>query len=855
MLDKFKKIQDKILPSLSAFALVNASAFTGIISAQSNATVEEIVVTARKKSESLQDVPLSVSALREETLEQRGISVFEDYLLQLPGVTSGGAGPGTSTIYIRGLASTTPNLTTAAVAGLAPNVSFYLDEQPLAQPGRNLDVYAADVGRIEVLSGPQGTLFGAGSQAGVVRLITNKPVIGDSETNLEIETRFMPDGDIGGKVEAVTNVPLGQNSALRFVAYRDRRGGYIDNVAGTLDASGGARFRSTGDPRTNGVPVGALRAGKQAGADLSGVNLIKANAIVREDANSVVYSGFRASLKHEINDNWSATGSFTNQTIDSDGVFMADPELGDLQIQRYSDEYIKDEFDNMSLTVEGMIGDLEFIYAGAYTDRESNQLVDYTDYLFVGQYLPYYICDGSVTYPGSSAPSGTCQAPYQEVDSNTQNETTTHEVRINMPENDAGISATFGAFMSSSELKELNFFNYEGSQYNLGWSGVTGWAPNYPHTNPQAGTTGGNTSSFGYYSVPGPYGPPTIFWNDILRTDDQTGIFGEVNYALSDEVELTFGARWYDIEVDFEGSANSSFYNFNGSTESTCCGANLSKKFGPGNPDGNPDKAVTDGNIVKATAKFTPNDDVMYYVTYSEGYRPGLLNRKGGAVNGDGTYTVPNVVDSDTVTNYEMGWKTITMDGTLRFNGSMFLMDIEGLQTTIFDPNITNLFFSDNAADAEITGIEGDFAYFTSVDGLSVSGAFSSLSSEITKKLVPTDDVIVGDELAFAPGFQANLNVRYEWSLSGGNVGHFMPQVTYTEDSYSDVITINRAVNAGYTKVDVRAGFSNEDLTAEVYIDNLTDERGVINNNFVFDRERVSYIRPMTIGLRVKKNF
>jgi len=855
MLDKFKKIQDKILPSLSAFALVNASAFTGIISAQSNATVEEIVVTARKKSESLQDVPLSVSALREETLEQRGISVFEDYLLQLPGVTSGGAGPGTSTIYIRGLASTTPNLTTAAVAGLAPNVSFYLDEQPLAQPGRNLDVYAADVGRIEVLSGPQGTLFGAGSQAGVVRLITNKPVIGDSETNLEIETRFMPDGDIGGKVEAVTNVPLGQNSALRFVAYRDRRGGYIDNVAGTLDASGGARFRSTGDPRTNGVPVGALRAGKQAGADLSGVNLLKANAIVREDANSVVYSGFRASLKHEINDNWSATGSFTNQTIDSDGVFMADPELDDLQIQRYSDEYINDEFDNMSLTVEGMIGDLEFIYAGAYTDRESNQLVDYTDYLFVGQYLPYYICDGSVTYPGSSAPSGTCQAPYQEVDSNTQNETTTHEVRINMPENDAGISATFGAFMSSSELKELNFFNYEGSQYNLGWSGVTGWAPNYPHTNPQAGTTGGNTSSFGYYSVPGPYGPPTIFWNDILRTDDQTGIFGEVNYALSDEVELTFGARWYDIEVDFEGSANSSFYNFNGSTESTCCGANLSKKFGPGNPDGNPDKAVTDGNIVKATARFTPNDDVMYYVTYSEGYRPGLLNRKGGAVNGDGTYTVPNVVDSDTVTNYEMGWKTITMDGTLRFNGSMFLMDIEGLQTTIFDPNITNLFFSDNAADAEITGIEGDFAYFTSVDGLSVSGAFSSLSSEITKKLVPTDDVIVGDELAFAPGFQANLNVRYEWSLSGGNVGHFMPQVTYTEDSYSDVITINRAVNAGYTKVDVRAGFSNEDLTAEVYIDNLTDERGVINNNFVFDRERVSYIRPMTIGVRVKKNF
>ena len=172
-----KNKQNKILPSLSALALINTAAFSGLVAGQSQATVEEIVVTARKKAESLQDVPVSVSALREETLEEKGINVFEDYLLQLPGVTAGGSGPGQSTIYIRGLASTTPNLTVAGVAGLTPNVSFYLDEQPLAQPGRNLDVYAADISRVEVLSGPQGTLFGASAQAGVVRMITNKPVI------------------------------------------------------------------------------------------------------------------------------------------------------------------------------------------------------------------------------------------------------------------------------------------------------------------------------------------------------------------------------------------------------------------------------------------------------------------------------------------------------------------------------------------------------------------------------------------------------------------------------------------------------------------------------------------------------
>jgi len=256
-----KKIHNKILPSLSALALLNTSIYSGVINGQD--TVEEIVVTARKKSESLQDVPLAVSALRESDLEEKGVNVFEDYLLQLPGVTAGGSGPGQNTIYIRGLASTTPNLTTAGVAGLAPNVSFYLDEQPLGQPGRNLDVYAADMARIEVLAGPQGTLFGASSQAGVVRMITNKPVMGESLSSLEVEARFTHGGDEGNKVEYMSNVPLGTKSALRFVAYRDEKGGYIDQVAGSLNASQSARFRTAGTVRANGLPVSSSRGGFQ----------------------------------------------------------------------------------------------------------------------------------------------------------------------------------------------------------------------------------------------------------------------------------------------------------------------------------------------------------------------------------------------------------------------------------------------------------------------------------------------------------------------------------------------------------------------------------------------------------------
>ena len=841
----FARIKERFTYFLTSLALLNLSAFSGFLMSE----VEEVVVTARKKTESLQDVPLSVSALRESSLEDKGISVFEDYLLQLPSVTAGGAGPGTSTIYIRGLASTTPNLTTAGVAGLAPNVSFYLDEQPLAQPGRNLDVYAADMSRIEVLAGPQGTLFGASSQAGVVRMITNKPVIGESSGNAEVETRMMPEGDMGAKIELVGNIPLGDSTAARVVAYRDTKGGYIDQVAGSLDVSGSARFRPAGTIRQNGLAVNSSRGGFQAGADLSGATLNAASAIVEEDANELTYQGFRASVAHEINESWDALATIAQQSVEADGVFFTDPSLGDLEIQRYTQDKIDDEYDNMSLTLEGSIGDLEVVYAGAYTDRTTEQMVDYTDYLFVGQYLPYYICDYYVTYtkfaPGN-VPTGTCGAPNLLVDSTTNLEVKSHEFRINTDINDS-TSLTAGVFMSDTELTELNLFNYPGSVGN----DIT-YAANYALTD--TSVTGSiNNASPGWYSA-GPYSEPVIFFNDIKRTDEQRGVFGEVSFAMSDTTELSIGARWYDIAVDFEGSANSSFYNGFGNPDTQQFGSNLSAQYAPGNANGYPDKAETDGVIGKVTYSWKPSEDKMYYVTWSEGFRPGLLNRPVGRTSADGSYSVPPSVDSDEITNWEFGWKNVLRDGRLRFNGSIFRVDVSGLQSTIFDPSIVNLFFSDNAADAEIKGVEGDFIYYTD-GGLILSGAFSMLDTEITKSLIPTGDIVVGQELAFAPGYQANISGRKEWTMEGGNTGFWQLQFSMSDKSYSDIMQPNRAVQDSYNLTNLRAGISSDDWTAEMYVDNVTDERAEISNTFVFDRQRVAVIRPMTVGLRYKLKF
>ena len=818
--------------------------------------IETIAVTATKRTESAQDIPVAVTAIGAKALEDLGVDTFTDYLVQLPGVTTGGVGPGQSTIYIRGVASTTPVITNAGTAGLAPNVAFYLDEQPLAQPGRNLDVYAADLERIEVLPGPQGTLFGASSQAGTVRLITNKPNFDGFGGALNFGTAFTDGGKESYNFEGVLNVPVSDRLALRGVVYTDRQGGYIDNVAGTLTAEESARFRPVGTVRDNGLPVGPLRGGFQAGADLSGVNFIAADnaALVEDDFNDAIYTGYRLSGLFEFNDNWNLLVGLSQQQLETDGVFLSDPDLDDWEIQRYEDEETTDSYTNVNWTVEGRIGALDAVYTGAFTDRDTDQIVDYTDYLFIGQYLPYYICDASVTYPGDAAASGTCYAPNQFTDVSNKLEVATHELRFNTPD-DRRLRATFGAFYSDLELKERNDYVYPGSVNVLGFDGVsTGFAPNFPLTNTQVTGEIGNAAP-GYFSDPGPFLAPTIFRNDILRTDEQTGVFGEASYeVLEDTLTLTLGARAYDIEVDFAGSANSSFFNLGSDVDAQRAGANLSTLFS-GQTEGAPDKAATDGVIFKVTADWTPNEDLLFFATYSEGFRPGILNRPGGASNADGSYTVPFAVDTDDVRNYELGWKTFLAGGALRFNGSAFFIDIENLQTTIFDPNIVNLFFSDNAANAEVMGLEGDFTWApASVDGLTISGAFSALDTEVKEVLVPTDDVQVGSPLAFAPELQGNLRARYEWDW-GAYSAHVMPQIVYSDEAFTDIVEINKIKLDSWTTLALSAGLARDNWRAEIYGENLTNEAAQYSGNFTYDRARITLARPRTIGVRVGVDF
>ena len=923
------KINQAVVAAIVSMTAGQAAAEQGVI--------EEVLVTATKRAASTQDIPVTVDALTSDTIEDFGIANFEDYLIQLPGVTAGGSGPGQNTIYIRGIASTTPNLTTAGVAGLAPNVALYLDEQPLGQPGRNLDVYAADLSRIEVLKGPQGTLFGASSQAGTVRLITNKPDFSDAYGRFSFDGATTNKGEGSEKFEIMYNLPISDTLAVRAVLYRDDQGGWVDNVPGTLTLRESARFRDAGYMRTNGVPVSENRAGMNSATYINNrpeevlesaripfdpydpnalVEFRAANneALVDDDINHTRYTGGRLSLRAEINEDWSLLLGAMTQKLDADGTFTADPTLGSdsPKVQRYSPDQLEDSFDNFNWTVEGRIGELEVIYTGAYTERESDQIIDYTDYMFVGQYLPYYICDASVSYPEynyyqDGAPLnqsfGTCYEPNLYALSYSETEVQTHEVRFSTDQS-KDLRFTAGAFYSDLQLEErvdfsypsihqINFFDFYPGQ------SVQDAVPNYPLPG-------------SVITQEGPYPRDTVFRNDVRRTDEQYAFFGEVSYDFTDKLSATFGARYYDIEVDLEGGANATFCNPFFLGDQNSFGTNITDLYdGDGSlrfvgdcgfrptiesgttfeealaiwQEGDsyslgrgeyvsapnavseaeiqaflraidaPDVASSSGTIVKLTVSYELSEDALLYATYSEGYRPGLLNRPGGAQGPNG-YEVPFELQTDDVTNYELGWKADLADGTLRINGSAFFAEIDRLQTTIFDPSIVNLFFSDNAANAEVKGLEGTMTWLPpAIPGLTVGASYSLLDTEITEKLIPTNDVREGDSLAFAPEVQMNANARYEWGLSNGWNAHLMYNIAYSDESYSDIIVINRDRVKGWTMMGLSGGVSTDGWDATVYVDNLADKRAELSRNYVNDRPRATYSRPRTIGMRLNYKF
>src|SRR6184192_565380 len=449
---------------LSAHAGAAASAAAAAGSAEqsgaSSGGIEEVIVTAQRRTESVQDVPITIQALTGDTLAQLNVTTFEDSLKFLPNVNITGSGPGQDNVIMRGLATTNTGTQAAGVVGSFPNVALYLDEQSGQLPGRNLDIYVADLERIEILEGPQGTLFGAGAQAGIVRYITNKPKLNVTEVNVDAGYAHTAHGDPSTSIEGVLNVPvIPDKFGVRVVAYNDSRGGYINNIPGTFTRAA-----------TDQVVVIYF-----GGVVPPNSGPINNNFQIGRAINSLTYKGVRSELLYQFNDDWAFLVSQAYQNLDAEGVFWQEAYDGvhnvlpELSVQLYNPSYNKDKFTDTAWTLNGKLGFLQAVYTGAYLDRNITQQQDYTNYAR-GTYAGYYQCDypgypyvgGSPTLINGANTPGFCYSPSAFWTDHQRDTHLSHEIRLSTP-SDWRIRALVGGFYEK-------YLIYEGTDWFYGTS-------------------------------------------------------------------------------------------------------------------------------------------------------------------------------------------------------------------------------------------------------------------------------------------------------------------------------------------------------------------------------------------------
>ena len=399
-----------------------------------------MIVTANRREENLQNVPMTIQVLTGATLAKLNVTTFDDFVKYLPAVTAHGVGPGQNNIYVRGLGTAVLGHTGVGFLGIFPNVAVYLDEQSAQLPSRNLDIYAADLERIEILEGPQGTLFGAGAQAGVVRYITNKPKLNVTEAMVNAGYATTAHGDQSSNVDATLNIPLiADTLAVRGVIYNEKRGGYIDNIPATF-------ARAATD-----LGIHYANAAGQVPANSVVINNFN---VVANDINPVTYTGMRVEALYRFNEAWNALLAQSYQNMEADGVFaeMAANSLGepqpDLSVQLFNPSYDKDRFENTALTINGRIGALKLLYAGAYLVRNVEQVQDYTNYAR-GPYVDYYQC----VNPGPTPATAQCFTPsstWHDVERNTHQ---SHELRVSTP-GDGRIRGIGGLFYENYQIQD-----------------------------------------------------------------------------------------------------------------------------------------------------------------------------------------------------------------------------------------------------------------------------------------------------------------------------------------------------------------------------------------------------------------
>ncbi len=770
--------------------------------------LEEVIVTAQKRAQNLQDVPISVTALDSSALEELGITNFEEYINMLPNVSYKAVGPSTATIYMRGASDGGDG----NASGSQPSVGMYLDEAPLTAIAANVDVHIYDIERIEALAGPQGTLYGASNQSGTLRIITNKPDSNEFSAGFDVGGASTDGGAGSYSIEGFVNAPLSDKAAIRLVAWHLEDGGWIDNVAGT---------------RTYVLDDGST-------ATLTN------DSLVGNDQNELTKSGLRAALKVDLNDTWTATFGVLYQTQDTEGTWDHDPgplnpdtgiiyarfdpggtrdigvhvPAGKQKIQRFNADSSDEDFILGSWTLEGEVGNANFIYTGSFMDRDVEYQADYSAYGVYQYFVPYYVCEYT-SYAGVPRPNAIPCTTLNEFYTEDNNyERQTHELRL-ASLGESRLHYTVGAYFTEITHTYLQQWHQPGMSPAL--------------------EVGGGANVF--------------FRTDQERTDQQTAVFGELTYDLTDSFSISGGLRYFWNDSELVGVV----------------GWGPGQDFGTGQTDRDtPVNLTIDDNdiILKGNATWRLTDKHLVYLTYSEGYRPSGINRDPGLIAKAGTQTwIP-----DTVTNYEFGWKTTLLDGRMRFNGAVFFADWDDIQYTVYDFSLSaccgNVY---NLSTAEMKGVE---AYTTILisEGWSISGAIAYVDAETTADFVIPSGLLSvqsGTKLPNIPEVKGNVSTRFEFGL--GNLNAY-GQITaqYTGSSFNQITTGDlsglkhwdrRRKQDSYVNVNLRAGIDQDEWGVDLYVNNVTDEVAELYIQARPYEQSITTNRPLTFGAKLWMRF
>jgi iron complex outermembrane receptor protein len=779
-----------------------AAAAGGGTGAASPQVLQEVIVTAQLRHENLQDVPESVQVFTKRDLQDLGISHFEDFATKAPTVSFVSDGPTEQTFYMRGVSDGS-----SANAANTSTTGYFLDDASLSYYGTFPDLHAYDIQRIEVLDGPQGTLFGAGAMSGAIRIITNKPDPDAFSAGVDLDYGKIDQGGNNTTEEAFVNLPLIKGStALRLSGYVVRQGGFIDNVLATRHWLNGV------------VSTDAQWAGN--------------------DYNTEKEYGGRAAIDQRIGETWNAVLTFNYQQQKTAGSWSQDPRYGERKVARFGPEHISDSFSGLDLHVKGDVGIGDLVFASTWWSYPYHYTTEYSEYVQYNPFPDYYqysppllqslTCLTGPTIQGGTAAYGGCQAPNMFYVYDAYTRRWSNELRL--------------------ESKPGGRWHWLGGLY---WE-KTHQTYDYLYQMPGMQSSGqAYQSALSFYSsyYTGTASPLPHEWYSSLSRDDllETAEFADVSFDITKRWSIDGGLRYF--KSTYSTSNAWAGYFWAPKTPSALYSAPSHKLTG------------------KASLSYKPIRQLMLYGTFSQGFREGGVN--GGLSSSCYQHGVPHNFNPDTLDNFEVGWKSGLLAGRMTWNGAFYYMPWKDFQSSIYDLSLCNTTFNANFGSARVYGAETSFAWRIT-EGLTVNASANYNDSRLTR-VKPNFSgslaqmIVPNERLPFVPYFSYSANIRYQRPLAGSLDGYIQYDIAHKGDMWSDLRALPnptlgkkgtaRVLQPAYSISNLRLGIQNGTWTVEAYVTNLFNKDAIIFVNTGNYDNRQTTNEPRVVGLRASLRF